>query len=281
MQLRLDRGYCLEKLIETLVEELERPREVTGRLADHIWSAYEIDRDAVGNFLESQLPDLEDYEHELILSPLFTPKLADQAVFAELLGGESVPKAEWRVLVQKLEVRPTRAQLLTSEGGPHAVVLREEVLERYIRLLRLDGAIPGTLWSLLEQESFKAEGPIFKAIARRAIWETDARRAILETYLAAVEDGDSYVSRDGLRLLDLVEGYKPRDVAYLLERIPQWQKALRKEIEEADQPKPFFDANVQENHGFDRDQRQPNDPRIAKKQEKLVFMERLMPVLTG
>lgn len=271
----------MEKLIETLVEELERPREVTGRLADHIWSAYEIDRDAVGNFLESQLPELEDYEHELILSPLFTPKLADQAVFAELLGGESVPKADWCVLVQKLEARPTRAQLLTSEGGPHTVVLREEVLERYIRLLRLDGAIPGTLLSLLEQESFKAEGPIFKAIARRAIWETDARRAILETYLASVEDGDSYVSRDGLRLLDLVEGYKPRDVAYLLERIPQWQKALRKEIEEADQPKPFFDENVQENHGFDRDQRQPNDPRIAKKQEKLVFLERLMPVLTG
>ena len=82
----------MSKLIETLAEELERPRELTTKLSDYIWGTYEIDRDAVGDFLVGKLTDLEDYEHDLILSPLFTPKLTDQALFAELLGKESVPK---------------------------------------------------------------------------------------------------------------------------------------------------------------------------------------------
>ena len=39
-----------DTLIETLAEELERPREVPPRVADHIWGTYEIDREAVGDF---------------------------------------------------------------------------------------------------------------------------------------------------------------------------------------------------------------------------------------
>jgi hypothetical protein len=36
----------------------------------------------------------EDYEHDLILSPLFTPKLPDRAIFAEVLGRESAPREQ-------------------------------------------------------------------------------------------------------------------------------------------------------------------------------------------
>jgi hypothetical protein len=39
-----ERPHEVSKLIETLAEELERPREVTQQVSDHIWGTYEIDR---------------------------------------------------------------------------------------------------------------------------------------------------------------------------------------------------------------------------------------------
>src|SRR5947208_11406 len=80
----------VSKLIETLAAELERPRELSARVVNYIGGTYGIDYDAIGAFLVEKLPTLEDDELDLILSPVFTPKLNDQAVFAELLGRESV-----------------------------------------------------------------------------------------------------------------------------------------------------------------------------------------------
>src|SRR6185503_1245574 len=117
---------------ETLAAELERSRELTGRVLSYIGGTYGVDHDAVGPFLVDELPKLEDYEIDLILSPLFTPKLADQAVFAELLGGESVPRAQWPALIQQLVERPTRAQLVTTDSRQHPVILRDVTIERYV-----------------------------------------------------------------------------------------------------------------------------------------------------
>lgn len=274
-------GYTLgvSKLLEKLAEELERPREVTRQVSDHIWGTYEIDRDAVGDFLDTRLPDLEDYEHDLILSPLFTPKLADQALFAELLGNESVPKEQWPSLIQQLAARPTRAQLVTSDEQGHVVTLRDVILERFVHRLRLDGSIPESLLNLLEQPSFAAERPTLHAIARRAVWESEGRRNILITYLSAASSRNQYQSGDGVQLLRIAEDYKPADVAHLMERIPVWQEALRIEIETADNPKPFFSNSVQADHGGERDQRAQDSSRLALKKNEFAFLDRLHHLL--
>ena len=109
-------------LIDTIASELERPRDITTQVAKHLDGAYGVERDAIGPFLEDRLPKLEDDEHDLILSPLFTPKLSDQSVFAELLGSRSIPKNDWPALIQELVNRPTVAHLITSEHQTHAVV---------------------------------------------------------------------------------------------------------------------------------------------------------------
>src|SRR6185295_17159361 len=134
-------------LFETLVEELERPRDVTGQVVEHVGGTYDIERDAVGEFLDTKLPELEDYEHDLILSPLFTPKLADQALFAEVLGKESVSKAKWPEIIAQLAARPTKGQLITTDRSRHTVVLREVVLERYVHRLRLEGSIADSVFT--------------------------------------------------------------------------------------------------------------------------------------
>ena len=257
----------MSALLETLAAELERPRELSARVLNYITGSYDVDGSEMGLFLVEKLPGLEDYEIDLILSPVFTPKLADQAVFAELLGRNSVPREQWPDLIRKLAARPTSGQLVTPDKRSHSVPLREVTIERYVHRLRLDGAISESLLELT------ADRPVLKAIARSAIWENDGRRNILVRYLTNTPADDSQRLTDALELLDFVEIHKPADVADLLARIPPRQEALRGQINALG--KPFFSSRVQELHGGEHDQRRKNEGGTSAKENEFAFLERL------
>jgi len=268
-------------LLEALVAELERPREVTAQVVNHVIGTYGVNRDSIGAFLVNEMSKVEEYEVDLILSPLFTPTLRDQSVFAELLGRDSVPKVEWSTLVQQLAARPTRAQLVTDDGQKHGVPLREAVLERYVHRLRLDATIPEPLFNLINDLPPTADRPMLKAIARRAVWEKTRRRQIFERFLTSATSDADYQLGDAVELLKLAETYEPADTDDLLTRIPHWQKVLRQEINDAAGPKPFFNERVQELHGGGRDQRRQDNSRVSAKEGEMAFLERLERQLKG
>jgi hypothetical protein len=273
-------GYFgMPQIFDTLAAELERPRIVTAQVVHHLVGTYGLTREAIGPFLSTELSRLEDDEIDLILSPLFTPTLHDQAVFAERLGRDSVAAGEWPALVQRLVARPTRAPLVTEDGQTQAVTLRDVTIERYVNRLRLDASIPEPLFQLLNHLPPPADRPLLKAVARRAIWENDARREILVRYLTTATSGDTYRCDDAAELLKLAETYQLADVNDL--HIPHWLQVLRQEINEAAGPKPFFNERVQELHGGGRDQRRQDDLRITAKENERAFLERLRQVLSG
>lgn len=270
----------MSNLVEALAAQLERPREVTFQVANYLNGTYDVDRDVVGPFLVEKLPSLEDYEHDLILSPLFTPKLADQAIFAELLGRESVPRAQWPELIRELTARPTRAQLVTSDKRVHTIPLREVTIERYVNRLRLDGTMPESLFGMIQTAMPADDRPVLKAVARRAVWEAESRRDILTHYLVSAQKRHEFQLGDAVHLLGLVESYKPVDLASLLAMIPPWQKGLRHDIETASGARPFFTPQTQGEHGGDRDQRRPDERRIDAKRNELAILGRIQQVLS-
>ena len=268
-------------LLETLAAELERPRKLTAQVVNHLSGTYGFSRETVGNFFTEALPKLEDYEIDLALASLFTPSLADQAVFAGLLGRDSIPVAQWPALIQQLVARPTHAQLVTEDDVAHRVRLRDVTIERFVHRLRLDATIPEPLFNLINHLPPDADRPMLKAIARRAVWEADARRDILIRYLTATTSRDNYRIADAQELLKLAETYQPANVSDLLSRIPHWQQVLRQEINEVASPKPFFNERVQELHGGGRDQRRQDDNRRSAKENEQAFLGRLLQVLGG
>jgi hypothetical protein len=271
----------MPELLEPLAAELERPRELPAQVIHHLSGTYGIEREAIGPFLVNELPKLEDYEIDLALSPVFTPTLNDQAIFAELLGQESVPAPQWPALTQQLVARPTRAQLVTEDGRKHSVPLRDVSIERYLHRLRLDATIPGSLFKLLDHFTPDSDRPLLKAVARRAVWENETRREILSFYLAAVAGGEAYRLADAVELLKLAETYQPADLASLLVQIPNWLQVLRLEINGSGGGKPFFNERVEELHGGGRDQRRQNNSHVAAKENEQAFLERLRRVLAG
>jgi hypothetical protein len=270
----------VKKVIEALAAELERPRELTPRVLNYIGGNYDVEHDAIGAFLVEELPKLEDYEIDLILSPVFTPKLSDQAVFAEMLGRDQVARGQWPELIRQLAVRPTIAQLVTLDGIAHSVKLREVTIERYVHRLRLEATIPERLFELLEQLP-AADRPMLKAIARRSVWENASAAAILESYLRAAVKRGSYTVADVQALLELIEGRKPASLSDLLEHIPIWQEALRHQIEVAAGPKPFFSQDIERMHGGGRDQRRGDDFRLSAKEREFQFLGRLQKILAA
>ena len=271
----------MTQLLETIAAGLEKPRVLLPQVIKHLVGTYGLERDALGAFLVEKLPGLEDYEIDLILSPLFTPTLAEQAVFAELLGRESIPSGQWPGLVQQLAARPTRAPILVADGETHLVALREVTIERFVHRLRLDATMPEPLFALLNSLPPFAGRSLLKAVARRAIWESEPRRQILIRALAPVGGGGDERLEDVIALLKLAETYEPRDAADLLARIPPWQQTLRHEINSVASPKPFFNERVEELHGGGRDQRRTDDGRRQSRERESAFLDRLTALLGG
>jgi hypothetical protein len=268
-------------LLETLASELERPRDVSGQVIGHLIGTYGVTREKIGSFLTGELQKVEDYEIDLILSPLFTPTLRDQAVFAELLGRDSIPKDQWSGLVQQLVARPTRALLVTEDQQTQLVTLRDVTIERYLHRLRLEATIPEPLFKLLFHFPIAEDRPLLKAIARRAIWERDARREILIRYLLNPNSNAGDARRDAVELLKLMETYEPAGLNDLLGQIPHWQQVLRQEINAGPGAKPFFNERVEELHGGGRDQRRREDARLSAKENEQAFLQRLQRILSN
>ncbi|HET9131314.1 MAG TPA: hypothetical protein VFO86_10220, partial [Terriglobia bacterium] len=158
------------------------------------------------------------------------------------------------------------------------VTLREVSIERYLKRLRLDGTISAPVVKLIE-ETPAADHPMLKAVARRAIWESNARGEMLVHLLTqSISDGN-YKLKDAVDLLKLTEDYQPGDASALLARIPRWIKLLEEEINSAGGPKPFFSQTVQQLHGGN-DQRQSDEVRVEAKRIELAFLERLQRILS-
>ncbi len=263
-------------LLKALAAEFERPRAVSPQVIKHIVGTHGVAREDIGAFLTEELPKLEDYEVDLVLAPLFTPTLADQSVFAELLGKKSVPADQWPALTQQLMQRLTLARLTAEDGATHPVPLRNVTIERFVHRLRLEGKVDDGVFELIGSLPQAGDRALLKAVARRAIWDHTGRRDILTRFLKSV--GDTFRSDDAIAFLKLAETYEPISIAELLVRIPHWQQVLRQEINEGG-TKPFFNERVEELHGGGRDQRRPDNSRITAKENEQAFLERLQRVL--
>lgn len=275
-----DNVTVLPGLLETLAQELERPRKISAQVARHLLGTYGINDDEIGPFLVKTLPGLEVDEIDLILSPLFTPKLADQAVFAGQLGRLSIPPDEQALLVAQAVARPTDANLVGLDEETYRIRLGEVTVERYVYRLRLEATIPESIFELIQRFP-SGDHAMLQAVARRATWEADGRSGILGAYLTAIAGLEAQDPGEASALLDLVERYKPVDIGELVAKIPQWRDGLRSDLGAASGGKPFFSDRIEQSHGGERDHRLPEDALMEAKRHELDFLRRLELLLVG
>jgi len=270
---------AMQKFVDTVAQELEKPRPLLKQVVDHAASRHEVSRDDIGSFLERAVKELEEYELDLLFSAQFTPTLVDQAAFSSLLDEELLPREKWAELVARLEARPTVARLVSEDGSEHAVELTEVSIERFVKRLNLDAGIPENLARLLDSMPPEEDRGLLKAVARRAGFRGAGPSEILFRFVLKVTSDHEYQLEEVLLLLELMETYKPADAGDLVSRIPHWLEVLENEATAAGQPKPFFAERVQEMHGFGRDQRKTDLSLIERKKRNMRFLKRLEGIL--
>lgn len=196
-----------EALQDRIREDLAAARPVTPQVSRHLQSHHGIPSGDEAAFLESRLPLLEEYEAELILSPLFTPTVEDQARVSPLLGDPPPSAAAVEELVARLERRSTEA-VVQCEGASVRIVLPPGIVRRYVRLLNLGepvlpavrsaaGAFPPPLRDRL------------LALARTEPWRAPARQTILAAFIEAFLRRSSYAEEKIGHLSQIVQTTRP------------------------------------------------------------------------
>ena len=269
----------MQKFVDCVARELEKPRPILKQVVDHASSRHDVSRDEFGPFLENVVGGLEDVEIDLLFSPQFTPTLVDQAAFSPTIDEERLSEDRWSDLTAALTERPTVARLITEDGVEHAITLTDISIGRFVTRLNLDAEIPEPLAKLLESMPPAEDRDLLKAVARRPCFRRDSARDVLFQFLVKTTADDAYSLADTLLLLELMETYKPADIADLLWRIPHWLDVLENEVTAAGQPKPFFAERVQELHGGGRDQRHADGSLIDRKKRNMEFLKRLETLL--
>lgn len=261
--------------------DLSAPRALPPQVIVHLAAHHDVEMENVGEFLSVQLPGLEDYHFDLILSPAFTPKLEDQARYSPLLQSGPVPSDQIAPLIRSLELRPTVARFSLPAGGECLVPLREVILDRYVRRLQLEKVVPEPVAECIRHLVPKADQDRLHAIARRPVWQEAWRSALLLHALTSSLKREAFAIADFELLLRLVEQYEPSQASELMEWLPEIVQGMETEIAQHSVPKPFFSDRIREMHGGTRDHRASNQSAIEGRIDEIAALRRLGELLAS
>jgi len=136
----------LDPLVDRLAGLLERPRALAPQserqLAQHL---AEHKSTSLASFLLGASSLLEEYELDVVFAPLFTPTLDERAELADLLFHWRPTAEQLRDdVIPALRRRVGHAVVLLPDGSSAKLTLHEVMVERFVRLLRLDAAADAT-----------------------------------------------------------------------------------------------------------------------------------------
>jgi hypothetical protein len=150
-----------EQLQSRVATQLRRPRPMKSQterqLAAHL---VEHNTSKLESFLLCAAEVLEEYELDILFGPLFTPGLDERAEVADLLYHWRPTEEQLKGLVAALTREVPHAVVKLPDGTETPLALHEVMVERFVRLLRLQYAaepataaalrdgLPTELWSI-------------------------------------------------------------------------------------------------------------------------------------
>lgn len=270
----------MELYLQAIEKELGRTRALVPQVVAHILGQYGATRDDLGRFLREVVPGLEDYQIDVMFSPIFTPGILEQALYSKLVIEAPLEGGATNALVQALCDRRIQTPLRLEDGAEHRLPLREVTLNRYVSRLNLERVIPEPLAARIQEAIAPDELAIAHAIARRPVWATEGRENLLHQFLGTTLGTPHGTVENLSALMRLVETYRPATLEELIASLPELRELLRREMANSAMPRPFFNERVRDLHGGGRDQRGRDEHLIESKQREAAFLELLQTQLS-
>jgi hypothetical protein len=232
-------------LEEQLKEDLTLTRFINEQVLEEIASRYEYSGNRLGEFFQERYLTLEDYQADLVFSPLFTPGWEDKLRYAQLVGFSIVTEQDVKALIGRLESQGLNASFQTQTGETWLTPVHEVNLERYVTKLMLEQPISDNL-----AEKIKAYVPnehhySVALLARDAVWEGPQREALLTDYLQVFHAKNEFTLDKVRYLTDFVRTYRPTSHADLVRQFESMIKSCESDLNNvADQS--FYDQQFKE-----------------------------------
>ncbi|MBF0271538.1 MAG: hypothetical protein HQL98_05605 [Magnetococcales bacterium] len=172
-------------LITTVRDQLKRSRTLPTRIDLPLNPEDSSPGQASGGVLK-----LEEFEQELLLSPLFTPGQAERAACEPVLPRAGLTGEEVDLLIATL-ARETPCFPVTSGQRSGFCPVPEVVVARYVRLLGLDQPVSAEAYEWIDSRLVGADRDWVMSLARRLVWQTPSSGELLSRVLRVMAQGSA------------------------------------------------------------------------------------------
>lgn len=211
------------KLLELLRKELTRTRFLLQQDAMHIANRFGV-QDPLDGLCQDRLGELEEYEVEILISPLFTPNLEQREIYEAVLGDNGSDQDEMKEIMNALVAESTACPVECG-NSVRQLVVPEVVISRYLRLLHIDAPIPQKIADLLRKLTDPESHRRFRnrafSLARMPTWGGGKRRELLESYLALMEKRRSFNIHKLCFLTEHVRNLRPAKESKLVRSLSE------------------------------------------------------------
>lgn len=216
------------QLLELLRKDLTRPRELDERTASALSQRLEVEN-PLDAFTPVKLACLEEFEQEILISPLFTPGPEDRQNYEAALSPKGAGMAEQDRMVASL-VQEGIAATLQYGGATVGMTIPEVVLSRYVRLLYLDRSVPDDVALMLNELATSEKDRHWAlSLARKPVWKSEGTLDVLVQTLEAMRRRASF-SIDKLSFLsDFVRTYRCCGIQRLIKSLENLVEAYQTE----------------------------------------------------
>lgn len=226
-----------QDLYARLHKELSRPRHLTAKTAGALAIRLEI-ADPLEGLATQRLESMEEWEVEVLISPLFTPGPQERLACEPALSPDGEPVAGLTEIVRRLVEEKVSCPVLFGEERA-TLRIPLVVLERYVRLLHADGSVPDVA---RERLGAMEEGLRHRlgCLLRLPVWRRADNQNLLAVCLPALVAGGEADPELFDFLGDFLRTYRPASVPVLLRGLENLVEAYGE-----DSPnRPVFDAHL-------------------------------------
>jgi hypothetical protein len=218
----------LDLILEVLRVDLTAPRILLAQVLDEIADRHGYPENRLPLFFTEKLPQLEDYEVDLLFSPQYTPAEHNRLEYIPLLGPSALTPAEVTRLKRDLNDEGLTVLLRTpDERIEVAVPVHEMFIERYVNLLKLDQPLPEGVYDEIARHVPEASRNEVNLLARESVWREPGRTRILIAFLRLGEARNTFSTLKLSFLANFVRTYRPSG----LEDLPRQLESLIRSCE--------------------------------------------------
>ncbi|MEG3638900.1 hypothetical protein [Magnetococcus sp. PR-3] len=215
----------MEQLKATITQQLQEQRLLGLKMAGHLVAQFNVEHplDALDH---ETLAQLEEFELELLLSPLYTPDKEHCFACEPFFPEAGFTDAEQEELVKALLAQGIQG-VGSFEDRTGPIDLPEIVLERYVTLLGAGRAIPEKLLTIINRVA--QDDALFHArmLGRDRVWERPEALDLVCLCLEKSAEKDSFSSDKMAFLTNFIRTNRPRTLEVLLQQIINMVESYR------------------------------------------------------